>query len=332
MSRHILVVGSGSVGKRHARNFSALGCRISCVDPRADRRQELAAETPVANAFASLEEAIAANSFDGIVIASPPSLHVSQGLAAIGAGRPVLLEKPVASDLVRAQDLNAAAAAARARVLLGYTWRWWRPIERARRLVEEGAIGKLLRVDFMMSANLEDWHPWEKYQEFFMSSTALGGGALLDESHWIDLALWMFGVPASLYARVDKISALEIDTDDNVDIMWRSPAGPLVNIHLDIYGRPHEKTIRFTGSRGTLLWTPNRVCVGSKPEGWDTVEDFADERNDMFAAVARDFLGMLDGTSDCRCTLAEGIDVMRVVEAARRSHIERREYSLADLA
>ncbi len=50
--KHIPIIGSGSVGKRHARNLSALGCRISCVDPRAERRDELAQETAIVGSFA----------------------------------------------------------------------------------------------------------------------------------------------------------------------------------------------------------------------------------------------------------------------------------------
>jgi predicted dehydrogenase len=45
-----------------------------------------------------------------------------------------------------------------------------------------------------MSAHLADWHPWERYQDFFMAQAALGGGALLDESHFLDLMLWSLAV------------------------------------------------------------------------------------------------------------------------------------------
>ena len=95
-----------------------------------------------------------------------------------------------------------------------------------------------------------------------MSSRELGGGALLDESHWIDLALWLFGMPLSVYARIEKISDLEIDTDDNVDMILEFFGGLRATLHLDLFGRPHEKSIRFIGEEGSCLWTesPNRVA------------------------------------------------------------------------
>ncbi len=327
MSKHILVIGSGSVGKRHARNLHALGCRISSTDPRGDRLAELAAETPVVSQFATVEEALRAGTdYAGAVVGSPPSVHVAQTKVCLAAGIPVLLEKPVAPSLEDAADLATAARASAVPVLLGYTWRWWPPLRRVHELLAAQAVGPLRYVQFHMSAHLADWHPWERYQDFFMASQALGGGALLDESHWIDLALWLFGLPTLLSARIEKLSDLAIDSDDNVDMLMVYPDNLRVSVHLDIYGRPHEKFIRFVGEGGTLLWSadPNRVLVGHESAGWTSVEDFACERNDMFVAVAEEFIGMLDGAPSTTCTLDDGLRVLKVIETARRSSADGR--------
>jgi len=331
LSKHILVVGSGSIGKRHARNLHALGCRISSIDPRNDRLAELAAETPVEGQFATVEDALrAGTAYDGAVIGSPPSVHVAQTIVCLQARMPVLLEKPVAPTLEAATRLTDAARATAVPVLLGYTWRWWPPLRRVRELLGAQAIGPLRHVQFHMSAHLADWHPWERYQDFFMASRALGGGALLDESHWIDLALWLFGLPAALSARVEKLSDLAIDSDDNVDMLMVYPDNLRINVHLDIYGRPHEKFIRFVGEGGTLLWSadPNRVSVGHESIGWTSVEDFTCERNDMFVAVVEEFLDVLGGAPVTTCTLEDGLRVLKVIEAARAASAEGRTVTL----
>jgi len=319
---HLLIVGSGSVGKRHARNFTALGCVVSCVDPRSDRREELGREANLKGAYPDLHAALAASAFDGIAICSPPHVHVEQALAAIGAGIPVLLEKPISPDLSAARRLEAAVRKSPVPVLLGYTWRWWPPLRRVRQLLQERAVGELRHVQFHMSAHLADWHPWERYQDFFMASRAQGGGALLDESHWIDLALWMFGMPEALSGRVDKLSSLEIETDDNVDVLMVYGENLRVSLHLDLFGRPHEKFIRFVGESGSLLWTasPNQISIGTKAQGWDRVETFQFERNDMFVEVAKEFLEVIARERrDLTCTLADGVQVLAAVEAIRRS-------------
>ncbi len=323
--RHILVIGSGSVGQRHAANLAALDCLVSCLDPRHDRRAELAAATPVVGAYGDLPTALGDPSLDGVVIGSPTKFHVRQARAALAAGLAVLLEKPVSPGAAEARALAAAVAESEIPLLLGYTWRWWPPLLEAKRLLGAGALGRLNHVRFVMAAHLADWHPWEPYQDWFMSSRELGGGALLDESHWIDQALWFFGRPESVFARIDKLSELEIDADDNVDLLLNYPRGPRVSIHLDLHARPHEKTIKFVGEKGTLEWTadPNRLTIGREPEESWQETPFECQRNDMFVAVAREFLAVIEG-QEPSCTIADGLAVMEVIEAARQSQAEDR--------
>jgi predicted dehydrogenase len=325
-NKHLLIIGCGSVGKRHARNLSALGCRISCFDPREDRRVGLAEETPVVHSFADQSEALRAVDLDGVVVASPTAFHPAQTIQALGNGLPILLEKPPAKTLTEAEAMAEAAEKSGLPVLLGYTWRWWPPLTRVRELLEAGSIGRILHVQFHMSAHLADWHPWERYQDFFMASTEQGGGALLDESHWIDLMLWFFGRPTSLYGRVEKNSGLDIETDDNVDVVVDYPDEKRITIHLDLYGRPHEKFIRFVGEEGTILWSadPNRISKAAGMEqNWEH-QDFTCDRNDMFIEVAREFVAVLDGGPIRTCQLQDGLQVMELIEAIRKSHKEQR--------
>jgi predicted dehydrogenase len=324
--KHILIIGSGSVGKRHARNLTALGCRISCMDPRSDRREEMASEVPLVGSFASEREAYAAGGYDGVVIGSPPHVHVAQSVQALEAGYPVLLEKPVSPDLASALKLKQATERHNVPLLMGYTWRWWPPLADVRRALDEKTIGTVHHIQFHMSAHLADWHPWERYQDFFMAQSEHGGGALLDESHWIDLMLWLFGMPRQVSGKIDKISTLEIDSDDNVDLIFSYDNGPRVTMHLDLYGRPHEKFIRFVGADGTVLWSadPNQMLIGrSAGPDWEKTA-YACERNDMFIGVAEEFLGMLKGEPAKTCTLDDGVNVLTVIEAARTASRENR--------
>ncbi len=331
--KHILIVGTGSAGKRHAGNMASLGCRISCVDPRADRCDELGAEIALEGKYSAIEEAFdKGGSFDGVAVTSPPVFHVDQAVLALRKGAPVMLEKPVAPGLDDAVRLQRTVKETGLPLLLGYTYRWWPPLEKVRAYLAEEAVGKLRHVKFVMAAHLADWHPWENYQDFFMASKGLGGGALLDESHWIDLMLWFFGMPKKVFARVEKISDLDIDTDDNVDMILGYDGNLRVTMHLDLFGRPHQKDIRFVGEKGTVLWTmdPNRVAISRDwREVWDETP-FSCERNDMFMGVAREFMQVLQGRPVQTCRINDGIDVLKVLEAARKSSASGREIILED--
>lgn len=324
-TRHILVIGCGSVGKRHAENLKSLGCRVSGMDPRADRLDEAATRIPLELRFATLEAAFDHGvTFDGAVIASPPTAHVAQALACLDRRIPLLLEKPVAPDLASARTLLARARVSAVPVLLGYTFRWWPPVLHLKELLGGRATGDVLRVQMVMAAHLADWHPWERYQDFFMAKAALGGGALLDESHFLDLMLWLFGWPQDLSATVERLSALEIDTDDNVDVSLALPSGTRVGIHLDLYARPHERSIRVFGDAGTVEWNNEDNCVRryAAPSGWSSTP-FTCQRNDMFLRLARHYLDVLDGAPP-ECTLLDGCRVLQLVEAIRDSDRERR--------
>ncbi len=320
---HILVIGSGSVGKRHLRNFSDLGCRVSAIDPRKDRLEEAAGEVTLEGSFQDLGEAIwKGGGFSGAVVASPPKFHVSQCIELAREGIPILLEKPVAKTLREALELNDALTEyPGTKLLLGYSYRWWPPLNDVRSRINSGVIGLPLHAKFVMSAHLADWHPWEHYKDFFMASRELGGGALLDESHFIDLMISFFGIPNEVFAVIENIGGLDIDTDDNVDIIASYRNGPRVTLHLDLFGRPHEKFISVTGETGTLGWSfePNRIRLGRDMGQVWTDDEFTFERNEMFIETAKEFIGLLEGRTAPRCTLRDGINVLRVIEACRES-------------
>jgi predicted dehydrogenase len=182
-------------------------------------------------------------------------------------------------------------------------------------------VGKVLHVRCVLSAHLADWHPWERYQDFFMASKELGGGALLDESHFIDLMLWFFGMPAELFAKVEHLSSLNIETDDNVDAWLYYSNGMRVFVHLDLYGRPHERSITVTGEEGTLYWSYEHNCLRfsrSAAQEWEN-SAYSCERNEMFVKAAQEFLEILDTGKIPLCSIEDGYSVLRIIEAMRRS-------------
>jgi predicted dehydrogenase len=274
--------------------------------------------------FDDLERALSA-SYTGAVIASPPSFHVPQALECLRRRIPILLEKPLSPDLGDALTLQRAASQVATPILLGYTYRWWPPLNHLQRRIRANAVGTLRHARFVMSAHLADWHPWERYQDFFMASRDQGGGALLDESHFIDLMLWFFGTPSAVTGNVEHLSNLEITTDDNVDMIVRYPNNFRVTIHLDLFGRPHQKSITVVGEDGTLecLFDPNIVSE-SVQGGESVITRFECERNDMFLAEAKEFLDVIEGGKAVSCSLDDGVEVLRTVEAARRSAAEDR--------
>jgi len=333
--KHILVLGVGSVGKRHLNNLLKMGCSLSAMDPNISRLEEVKEEITLTNQYLTLESIEPDwQQFDGVVICSPPKFHREQCVLSARHGLPILLEKPLVKNFGEALELqNDLSKIKNVKLLLGYTYRWWKPLQDFKKKLQDNQVGKPLHAKFVMSAHLADWHPWERYQDFFMASKDLGGGALLDESHFVDLMFWFFGMPNSLYAQVEKLSNLDIETDDNVDILFSYPDGLRISIHLDLFGRPHEKYIVVTGEGRTIQWSfdPNQLSYSeSMEQQWDR-QGYKMERNDMFVDVAREFLQIIDGADEFGCSLDEGVQVMRILEACKLSSREGRRVQLAEL-
>ena len=93
----VLVVGCGSIGKRHLRNMQEIGIEhLGAVDPRADRRQEVVDQLGLTHLYESVGDSMA-DGYDAVVVGVPTALHLDVARTAIEAGAHVLVEKPLSN-------------------------------------------------------------------------------------------------------------------------------------------------------------------------------------------------------------------------------------------
>jgi predicted dehydrogenase len=186
------IIGSGFVGRIHARSAGLAGARVVAVasstpERAAEARRELGAE----RSHGSAEELIASDDLDVVHICTPNHLHVPLGLEALAAGKHVVCEKPVALDSRGATELGEAAAAASAVVTVPFVYRYYPSVREARaRLREAPGSAHLIHGGY-----LQDWLLGaEDYN--WRVDPALGGAsrAFADiGSHWCDLIEFVSG-------------------------------------------------------------------------------------------------------------------------------------------
>ena len=262
----ILVVGAGSIGKRHLANLTDLGIRqIVVADPREDRLKE--ARERVGKAaeiigFSSDREAYDRRlPLKAVVIATPPRYHPEAIRSAIEAAVPIFCEKPLACDDEEWETLTSLVEQAEKKrlfTLVAYNYRFNAQLRMLRQMLSEKAVGRVLSVRGTFSENLREWHPWEGLN-FYMSSRRQGGGALLDESHLIDLCRWLFGEISEVIGGINStLSTLSeesgFDVDDLVEICVRFESGAVGSLHMDLFGQYHQKRLEVIGQEGTLFW------------------------------------------------------------------------------
>ena len=237
----IAVVGCGSIGKRHLSNLKTLGVdQLAAIDTREDRLEEVRDRIgPEIACFTRIDEALAAGC-DGVIVGIPTAHHVDAAMAALSAGAHVLIEKPISNRMEAARALIQAAESKNLTITVGYTYRFWPALKDVKAHLDKGVIGRVYSASIIFSEYLPDWHPWEDYRSWFMAHKDQGGGAVLDESHAIDIMRWLFGEATSVYGINGTISELEIDSDDLAEMVVRFDSRVIGSIHMDIYGRHRQ--------------------------------------------------------------------------------------------
>lgn len=329
----ILIAGLGSIGRRHLRNLTALGERdlVLYRTRKATLPDDELAGYPVET---DLTEALRKHRPQAVVIANPTALHLDVAIPAAKAGCALLLEKPIAEDLARVDELRHAAAQNDQRILVGFQFRYHPTLLRARELIQAGDLGKILTVHAHWGEYLPNWHPWEDYRASYAAREDLGGGVIRTLTHPLDYLRFLLGEIESLQALHGHISPLELNgVEDVAEIGLKFHSGAIGGLHLNYFQRPPAHRLEIVGAAGTLRWdnadgTLTHLHLpdafgGVYPQPQAAIETryhlpAGFERNDLFLAQTRHFLEVASGQAAPLCTLEDGIRALELALAARR--------------
>ena len=251
------VVGAGLIARRaHLPAYAA--------DPLADlsgvcsghraNAEAAAREFGVRRVYGSWEEMVADPGIEAIDICAINSLHAPVAIAALHAGKHVLVEKPMALTLAEADAMLTAAHRAERVLMVAHNLRYEPVFETAKRLLNEGVIGavRAIRGTFMHAGPDESWGATSAW---FWQEEEAGGGALIDLGvHTIDLIRWlMAGDPVTeveaMTARLEKPTF----ADDNAIVLLRFGSGVLGSVQASWTARPvPEVNLVVHGGRGRL--------------------------------------------------------------------------------
>ncbi len=316
-----LVVGGGSIGKRHLRNLLASGRSAAVVETREDRRAEIAARHPAAGIFSSLDEALVADRVETGFVCVPTASHVPAALALARAGAHVFMEKPVSHTLDGIPELLEALEGRGLVGVTGFCMRFFEPLRKARALIEAGAIGRVVTARSFTGVYLPDWHPYEDYRSFYMAKKEQGGGVLLDECHAFDWMQWLCGPIERVCSVVATLSDLEVTTDDVCETIVRFRGGAVGSIHLDMVDRSARSEVEIIGTRSTLLVDLEGHTVrlyDHAARKWETWP-FEPAYDRMYVEELEHFFACVAGRERPLVDLAAGHRVQQILDACLRS-------------
>jgi len=292
----VCLLGHGFIGKMHEQAALANGLEVTHICKRNDDWQA----------------AVQAADVDAVVIGTPNALHHPQAMAALRAGKHVLLDKPMAVTVEQCEEIAETAEANGLTLLVGHMWRYRDEVIEARDRIAAGSVGAPIRTrGYGIHAG---WGP----SGWFTDPALAGGGALIDMGiHAIDTVRFLLGDPEPVRVTASIGTAYgdyAVDDDSVVLIEWSNGVRSVVEAgwwqpRLD--GVEADTEVHGTGGY-ERIW-PQYTPATPAPA------DYVHCSLPMFAAQMADFAHCCATGATPIASAEVGLTAMRVVEAAYQS-------------
>jgi predicted dehydrogenase len=313
MSQHrILVIGVGSIGERHVRCFLATGrATVSIVETNESLAGDASRRYAV-QSFRDIESALSQQP-TAAVIATPAPWHVPQSTTLLQAGLHVLIEKPLSIAVDGVCELKALADERDLTAAVAYVYRAFPVLAAMRQAIKSGRFGTPRQLTAVCGQHFPTYRP--AYREIYYADRKKGGGAIQDAlTHIINLGEWLVGPIHRLVADAAHLALPGVDVEDTVHVLTRQ--GDVLGCYsLNQHQAPNESVISVMCDRGTVRCEihNNRWLWMDKPASEWHEEPFGPtERDAAFVAQANAFLDSIEGRTPVLCSLAEGIQTLRV--------------------
>lgn len=330
---NLAVCGVGLVGQRHLDAAAQIPDISICgvVEPGKPGRD--LAESRGMICYPDLDALFAAQSVDGIIIATPTPLHIEHSLAAINRGCPVLIEKPITGRAAEGDVIVAASKANGTPVLVGHHRRHNPLVQRAHEVIASGAIGEVRAVNgtcwFYKPDHYFDAAPWRKEPG--------AGPVSVNLVHDIDLIRYLCGDVVTVsahaapslrgFANEDVAAAVltlangaiaTITVSDSIVAPW---SWEMTSREYPIYPPTSENCYLIGGSEGSISVPDLRVWSysGGVRDWWTPISatSVTREASDPLVNQLVHFREVIHGRAEPLVPASEGLRTLRVVEAIK---------------
>ncbi|MDF1879567.1 Gfo/Idh/MocA family oxidoreductase [Sulfurimonas sp. SAG-AH-194-C20] len=289
-----LLIGYGSIGKRHEEVLLDLGHAIDIISSQEIREKTV---------YKNLSDVKDLKSYDYYVIASPTYKHYEQlkYLESEVAKKTIFCEKPLFEEHKTLEVSNNS-------VYVGYVLRFHPLLEKLKMMLKKE---KILSINVNSGQYLPTWRVGSDYRDSYSAKKSEGGGVLLDLSHEIDYMQWLCGTIVELKSYQVKISDLEIDSDDMTTFIGKTLSGILVNLSVDYISKiVHREIILHTVNFTYILdFINNTLQVKDKSGNEELFESKNLERNEMFTNMHKAIMAKKQNV----CTYSDGVNVMKTI-------------------
>jgi len=296
-TKTVLVSGFGSIGQRHVRILREMGQKVHVFSRRKLQEEEY---------YQNLEAALSEVHPEYVVIANETSEHESTLKEVLSFGVPkILVEKPLFSTLVEKLPGNL-----KSQVSIAYNLRFHPLLQRLCSEIKEQIV---LSVQIYVGQYLPDWRPQQDYRKSYSVSRAQGGGVLRDLSHELDYINWLFGPWQSITALGGHYSSLSGDSDDVFCLLLKMERCRAVSLQMNYLDRYGRREVLINTDKHTYRLDLMKQEFSRDQEH---VSSYSLEKDETYLNQHAD---MLNNNGKLCCSLQEGLDVLRMIDAIEKS-------------
>jgi predicted dehydrogenase len=326
---NIAIIGLGSIGRRHLRLAREFRSEIKIIAVRSGKGGEVPEEKIADKIVYNIKDAMDIG-IQAAVISTPAVYHIKQAKKLMEADIHVLVEKPLSHNMENIDDLLKIAENSTAVGLVGYCLRYDPGAIKFKEMLDSNELGKILRINVDCGSYLPDWRPNQDYHQSVSAKKELGGGVLLELSHDLDYICWFFGNIETVSAVLQNSGNLNLNVEDNADLILKTVEGLTISLHLDFNSRNIRRHCNVKTSNGTLIWDAiSKQVIWRPTNGPEKVESFNHDKDEIYRQQLKHFFKCIENDQTPIVSLYDGIAVLQIVEATRRSNEIGRAVALA---
>ncbi|MBL95401.1 MAG: hypothetical protein CFH06_01591 [Alphaproteobacteria bacterium MarineAlpha3_Bin5] len=288
-----LIIGYGSIGKRHTDLLNKLGAKVAVVSRR---------NLSIPAHYSNVEAAVKEHEPGYVIIASRTSEHRDDihALAAAGFTGKLLIEKPVYQAGCE-QPPHVFS-----KIKVAFNLRFHPALIHFRQIISER---KIYAVSAYVGSYLPNWRPDTDYRTGYSAITSQGGGVLRDLSHELDYLIWLFGPWVNLTASGGHFSNLEIDSDDVFTVLFETKQVPSISLQMNYLDTKARRKVIALTDKGSL----SLDLISGSVEAENMNKTFVIGRDDTYIAQHK---AMLFDDDSIICDIKAGLEVMGMIDAA----------------
>lgn len=320
-----LVIGYGSIGKRHIENLSKIKNMDILVCTKQKKDNFLKKHN--CKVYVSLNSCLK-DSPDFALICNETHYHVSTAIELAKNKINFFIEKPLSDSLSGTKKLLDLIKNNNLITMVGCNFRFHPSIIEIRNIIKKNQLGRIISVRTENGSFLPDWHPHEDYKKNYASLKKLGGGVILTSIHELDYLIWLFGKIQNIQSFSGKYSNLKIDVEDLSITLIHFKNNIIAELYLDFFQKPPSRYCKLIGTKGTLYWdySSNQLKLYEhKKEKWVVkLNNKNYDLNNMYVDELDHFMNCIKNNSQTINSVENSLETLSLALLMKKASISKK--------